>query len=297
MATKGTCLITGAGGLLGREVVPALDAAGWKTLPLALRARAGLRSVDLRDPDAWRAVLREMRPDAVVHLAAYREPDVCEEQVAETRRLNVDPVRIARETLPAGVPQLFVSTDYVFDGLTPPYREDSARNAVSEYGRSKCLAEDALAGSPDAIVLRVPLLIGGGPVFRESGFIAQMVEAVLAGKPQTLDDVLVRYPCWTRDVAGAIAFLLGGGHRGTFHLSGPRGGTRFAWTVETARLLGKSADPFTPSKVVVPRKAVRPPDSHLDDAKLRALGFKTATDLTDAIRAVLAELPDSPVRV
>lgn len=291
-----TCLVTGAGGLLGRETVPALAAAGWSVQSLALRPRAGFRSVDLRDPVAWRAALLEFKPDAVVHLAAYREPDYCEDHPDETRRLNVDPVRVAVETLPRTVPQLFVSTDYVFDGEQPPYREDSPRHAVSEYGRSKCAAEDALAGHPGGIALRVPLLIGGGPAFRESGFIAQMVEAVLAGKPQTLDDVLVRYPCWTRDVAGAIAFLLGGGHRGTFHLSGPRGGTRFAWTVDTATLLGRSADPFTPSKVVIPRKAVRPPDSHLDDAKIRALGYRTATDPRDVIRTVLAELPDSPTR-
>lgn len=284
-----TCIVTGASGLLGREVSCAL-AGAWRIVPLSHKPREGFRAVDLRDRGQIATLVSEEKPDAVVHLAAYREPDFCEDNPAETTRLNVDSVRYFVELLPAPVRFLFVSTDYVFDGNAPPYGEADDRNPISEYGRSKCAAEDVMAARAGGIVLRVPLLMGAGPTFDASGFIAQMVDAVVSGKPQQLDDVLVRYPCWTRDVAGAISFLLEGSHAGTFHLSGPRGGTRYSWTVETARLLGKEHGHLKSSKVVIPRKAGRPADSHLDDSKLRAAGFKTATDPMDVVRAVLAEL-------
>lgn len=283
-----TCVVTGASGLLGRAVVPALAAAGWNVVPLSHRERAGHRAVDLRDPTALAALLDEVAPDAVVHLAAYREPDFCEAHPGETARLNVDPVRLCAERLPASARLLFVSTDYVFDGTTPPYDETSPRHPLSEYGRSKCAAEDVLAGRDNAVVLRVPLLMGAGATLADSGFVAQMLAAVMSDHPQEIDDVLMRYPCWTRDVSGAIAFLLAGGQAGVFHISGPRGGTRYAWTVETARLLGRPHDHLIPSKIVIPRRAGRPVDSHLDDRKLRALGFTTATDPMDVVRAVLA---------
>ena len=285
-----TCVVTGASGLLGREVAAKL-AEKWNVVRLSHRPRDGHRAMDLRERDQIAALIRETKPDAVVHLAAYREPDFCEENPAETKRLNVDPLRFFAEELPASAQLLFVSTDYVFDGTAPPYRETSARNPNSEYGRSKCAAEDVLAARANSIALRVPLLIGAGPTFSESGFIAQMIETVLSKKPQALDDVLNRFPCWTRDVAGAISFLLAGNHSGVFHLSGPRGGTRHAWTLDTARLLGAPHEHLSPTKIAIPRKAGRPHDSHLDDSKLRALGFRTATDPMEVVREVLSQFP------
>ena len=286
-----TCLITGASGFLGREVAREL-AQDWTVAGLGHQHAAdGLRRVDLREREQVRGLVADTRPDAVVLLAAYRDPDFCEGNPAETARLNVDPVRYFAETLPAGVPLLFVSTDYVFDGRQPPYVETSPRNPISEYGRSKCAAEDVLASRPGSIVLRVPLLIGVAATYKASGFIPQMIDALRAGQPQEADDVLVRFPCAIRDVAAAIRFLLAGGHAGTFHLSGPRGGTRYAWTLETARVLGLSAAPFTPSKTVIPRKAGRPPNSQLDDTKLRRLGFTMATDPMDVVRDILRAYP------
>lgn len=285
-----TCVVTGASGLLGREVVQALQK-NWHVVALSHKPRAGHRAIDLRERDQIAALVAEVKPDAVVHLAAYREPDVCEENPAETKRLNVDSVRFFSETLPASARLLFVSTDYVFDGTKPPYTETSPRNPISEYGRSKCAGEDITTARPNSIALRVPLLIGAGPTFKESGFIAQMIETVASGRPQQLDDVLVRFPCWTRDVAGAIAFLLAKEEPGTFQLSGPRGGTRYAWTIEVAKLLGQSHAHLAPSNIVIPRKAGRPLNSQLSDAKLRALGYATATDPMEVVHFVIGKFP------
>lgn len=287
-----TCVITGASGLLGREVAAALRD-GWKLVPLSHRPREGFRAIDLRDPVQIEALVRETRPDAVLHLAACREPDWCEDHPEETRLLNVEPLRHFASLLSPAAQILLVSTDYVFDGRNPPYAEGSPRSPISEYGRSKCAAEDLLAARPRSIALRVPLLIGAGPTFRESGFIAQAVESITSGQPQFLDDVLVRYPCWTRDVAGAIALLVGGTHEGVFHLSGPRRGTRYTWTVEIASMLGLGHAHLRPSVDVVPRRAGRPLDSHLDDTKLRGLGYRAATDPLEVAQLVLAQFPDT----
>lgn len=281
-------LLLGSTGFLGRETARAF--AGAVLTSVSRRGGAGAQPCDIRDPAAVAHLVAETQPDLVLLLAAYREPDVCEANPAEARRLNVEPARVLRRVLPEATRLIFISTDYVFDGERPPYTETSPRSPVSEYGRTKCEAEDALAGRPNTAILRVPLLIGGGPTLADCGFIGQMVDAIRAGRPQTLDDVLVRFPTWTRDVAGAIRFLADRELDGTFHYSGARGGTRYAWTVETARVLGLPHGHFMPSREIVQRKARRPLNSQLNDDKLRTAGYDLHTDFADVVRTVLGEL-------
>lgn len=281
-------LLLGGTGFLGRETARVF--AGPALIQVSRRGGVGARPCDIRDPAALARLADETQPDLVLLLAAYREPDVCEADPAEARRLNVEPARVLGRELPAATRLIFISTDYVFDGERPPYTERSPRSPVSEYGRTKCEAEDALAGRPNTAILRVPLLIGGGPTLADCGFIGQMVDAIRAGRPQSLDDVLIRFPTWTRDVAGAIKFLAERRLDGLYHYSGARGGTRYAWTVETANLLGLPHAHFTPSREIVQRKARRPLNSQLSDDKLRAAGYGVHTDFADVVRIVLGEL-------
>jgi dTDP-4-dehydrorhamnose reductase len=100
-----------------------------------------------------------------------------------------------------------------------------------------------------------------------------MIQAVLARRPARVDNVLVRFPTWTRDVADALLFLLRREAEGVFHVSGPLGGTRYALTLEVARILGADAGHLSPSETILPRKAARPPNSALATEKIRAAGF------------------------
>lgn len=290
MASPSSTLILGASGFLGREVLSAFAARG-RAVGVGLRGGGAVASADIRDPDVLRALVERERPDLVLLLAAYREPDFCEAHPEETRRLNVAPARVLREILPVETRLGFVGTDYVFDGRHPPYREDSARNPINVYGRSKVEAEDVLAGRPNTFVLRVPLLVGGGRTLKDCGFLAQAMEVLRAEHPAAQDDVLVRFPTWTRDVAEALAFLAARREEGVFHYSAPAGGTRYHWICETARALGLSHGHVKPSPVSPQRPAERPRDCRLLPERLRALGFDRATPFAEVVRAVMAELP------
>lgn len=281
------CLVTGATGFLGREAAARLSA-DFQVVGLGYRQGGpGLLQVDLREPDALRAVLRQVKPDVVVHAAAYRGPDLCEDDPREAWRLNVDPVRVLCEALAPSCRLLLMSSDYVFDGEDPPYREDSTRRPVNRYGQSKVEAEDLVMARPGSLIIRAPVLVGAGPSLASSGFIGEMVSAVRSLAPVVLDDVLVRFPTWTRDVAEAMRFLLRKGAEGVFHVSGPRGGTRYALTVEVASILGEPSGHLRPSSAVVPRKAPRPRNAQLATAKIRALGYTHLTDFPVVVGHVL----------
>jgi S-adenosylmethionine synthetase len=246
-----------------------------------------MTTADLRVREECQRLVAEARPDTIVHAAAYPDPDFCEEHPDEARRLNVDSVRYLMECAGVGVRFVFISSDYVFDGKAPPYVESSRRNPVSVYGRTKCESEDLLAGRPNTLVVRMPLLMGAGPSLERSGFIYQILKSLTITDQQVLDDVLVRFPTWIEDVAKAIEFLLKKDADGVYHISGPRGGTRFDWTVDMAGVIGASTGHLVRSKAVVPRKAVRPRDSQLSTAKLAQLGFEAYTDFRTVAKSVL----------
>ena len=284
-------LVTGASGFLGQAVLRRLAKEHRVVGQCHRHGAPGLTACDLREEGALRRLLREAGPDVVVHTAAYREPDYCEEHPAEAERLNVAPARIMAEALPAKARLIFISSDYVFNGLQPPYREDARRVPVNTYGCMKVEAEDLVLAHGGGLVVRVPVLVGAGPTLAQSGYIGQLVATVRDKTPLVQDHVQVRVPTWIEDVAEALAFLITRGARGTMHVAGPRAATRYESMCDVARLLGESHAHLTPSMTVVPRRAARPPNPRLAVDRLRAMGHVCSTDLMEVVRKVVGELP------
>ena len=158
-------LITGASGLLGRAILREFTqcSVGWEVLGLAYsRARENLRKVDLKNKDEVKTVMDEFKPSLVIHSAAERRPDVVENGEEETKKLNVIATRtIADAAAKANAFLLYISTDYVFDGTSPPYKPTDKPNPLNKYGQSKLDGENVtLEFLPRSGVLRVPVLYG-----------------------------------------------------------------------------------------------------------------------------------------
>ena len=115
-------LVTGAAGMLGRDVVAAAGEAGHE---VAARARADL---DITDADAVRAAVQGARPDAVINCAAWTDVDGAEAAEAAATAVNgAGAGHVAAAAAEAGALVVHVSTDYVFDGNGPePYEEDAS---------------------------------------------------------------------------------------------------------------------------------------------------------------------------
>lgn len=289
-------LLTGATGFLGREIRARL-ASAHEVVALGHRAAGpGELAVDIRDPDALARILREVRPDAVLHGAAYRDPDFCEADPVEARRLNTAPVQRMCEVLPPETHLIFVSTDYVFDGERPPHREDTPPSPINVYGASKFEAERLLAARPRSLALRIPLLVGAAATFEGSGFLAQICAQLGQPPPQEADGVLVRFPTWIRDVAEAAAFLLERGATGIVHYSGAEGLTRHQCIRIAADALGRSADHILPTSRIVPRRARRPVNSQLATDRIRAMGFTRFTPFAEVVRDFARTFPQAAGR-
>ncbi|MCS6911280.1 MAG: sugar nucleotide-binding protein, partial [Anaerolineales bacterium] len=145
-------LITGGSGYLGAHLLAAAEdwevVATYHTRPIT-PARGTARPLDLRDEAATRAVIGELRPNAIIHTA-------CSNRDAEHIRAIVPAARhLAQAAQECGARLVHVSTDMVFDGERAPYADDATPAPLGEYARAKAEAEALIAAlCPGAVIAR-----------------------------------------------------------------------------------------------------------------------------------------------
>jgi dTDP-4-dehydrorhamnose reductase len=229
-------LVTGAGGMLGTDMVTALTTRGE---PVTGLDRAGL---DVTDARAVTDAIADGRPDVVVNCAAWTAVDDAE--ASEERALAVNAggaANLAAACAGRGARLVQVSTDYVFAGDGDrPYAETDVPAPRTAYGRTKLAGERAvlecLPGS--AYVVRTAWLYGAhGP-----SFVGTMIK--LEEQRPTVDVVDDQHgqPTWTADVAGQIiALVQSAAAPGIYHATSSGQTTWFGLAGEIFGLLG--ADP------------------------------------------------------
>ena len=224
--------------------------------------------------------------------------DVCEKDKEGTRKLNVELTEfLGRFCKENGAWLLFISTDYVFDGKSPPYKPNSPTNPLNEYGRSKAEAEmRARKADWGAGVLRVPLLYG--PVEHLSECSATAVfKDVLEGIPKDVDDYNVRFPTYVGDVAAVCRRLAERkmkhcGFSGIFHFSASQAMTKYQMAQKMAEIAGISCSHLRPVRAPTPSDASRPHNAKLDTSILRLMGMERVTPFDKAIReAIFPHIP------
>jgi len=149
-------LLTGRRGQVGFELQRALA-------PLGRVTALDRHECDLSDPEAIRAMIRDVQPDIVVNPAAYTAVDKAESESELAAAVNaIAPAVIGEEAEKRGALVVHYSTDYVFDGQQhAPYKESDAPNPQSVYGRTKLAGELALATSgAKHLILRTSWVVG-----------------------------------------------------------------------------------------------------------------------------------------
>ncbi|MBZ4319380.1 dTDP-4-dehydrorhamnose reductase [Streptomyces huiliensis] len=283
-------LVTGAGGMLARDLLAVLAAA---RVPAVALRRADL---DVTDGPAVRAAVRTHRPATVVNCAAWTAVDAAEEHPAAAFLHNAEGPRLLAEACAAaGARLLQPSTDYVFpgDGRTP-YAEDDLTGPRTVYGRSKLAGERAvLAALPGhGYVVRTAWLYGA----HGRSFVRTM--AGLERERETVDVVDDQYgqPTWTADLAGLLVRLGRAAERGTappgvYHGTSAGATSWYGLARETFRLLGADPDRVRPvSSAALDRPAPRPAYSVLGHDGWRRAGIRPIGDWRERLAVAVPAL-------
>ena len=294
MNKKNRVLITGASGMLGSEIVSLFEANKdklniEKILKHRQQKQPGFISLDLKKKKDLEQI-SNYDWNVIIHTAANRNPDLCAENPDNAVKINYEATAyLAKEAARRKAYMIYISTDYVFDGKNPPYNEDSKTNPINLYGETKLSGEKALlSASEKNCSLRVPFLYGIKAGIEQAPMLSGSIKAIKDNsKKYFLDNVGVRYPTFTGDVADAVMLLLKKCASGIFHCSGEDKMTKYTIALAIAKYLNLPSDHIIPLMKPATTKAERPHNTHLITEKLKAEGWNTPLPLNERIKQLL----------
>jgi dTDP-4-dehydrorhamnose reductase len=279
-------LITGGTGLLGQGLV-ATTPPGWSILSLHRRSSAatapGVTEVvaDVRDRAALERLFARERFDAVVHAAGIASVDASERNVEESTASNLGGTRHVAELCAAfGVRLVYVSTNAVFDGTRPPYRETDAVNPINAYGRIKVACERLVQETlGDAAIVRPILMYGWPHPMGRPNPVTWVIDALERGEPIHVVDDVCENPLHNETAGTAIWRIVERGVGGIVHLAGRDAISRYELARSVARLFELDASKIraVPSSFF-PDLAPRPRNTTMATTRMSAeLGVSPST--------------------
>ena len=279
-------LVTGAGGMLGQDLVLRLRRSGADVTGL------DRGQLDITDPAATAAALAQVRPGIVANCAGWTAVDDAEAKEDQALAVNgAGPAHLAAACAGLGARLIQPSTDYVFSGTAgAPYGEADEPAPQTAYGRTKLAGERAvLAAMPDGgYVLRTAWLYGAhGP-----SFVTAMIRAEATRDTVAVVDDQQGQPTWTADLAGQILLLAqSAAEPGIYHASSSGQTTWFGLARAVFELLGADPARVTPTSTdALARPARRPGYSVLGHARWISAGLPPPPSWQHALRQAFPEI-------
>ncbi|MEY3367013.1 MAG: hypothetical protein RI973_168 [Bacteroidota bacterium] len=289
-------LITGASGFLGWHACK-FPQEKWKVTgtyfnhPDSLPPRTDHLRLDLeRKDEVWRT-LKQLRPDAVFHLAACSSTNYCEENPEASRQTNVSgTAHLSEMCADRKIRLVFTSSEQVFDGLCSSYCEEDTPSPGNEYGRQKLEAEKLIGAIyPDACIARIAVLfdLAGSS---NKGFLQQWLESWQAFLPVTAFHDEIRSFLSAMSAVEGLFKLLEQDARGIFHLGGETAMSRYDFALLVRSTLKiKAGKVISKSQQEVKMAAYRPPNLTLNTGKMASLGFQPRHPEAE-LRRIAAEI-------
>ena len=279
-------LVTGVKGQLGFDVVNELSKRGYESIG------TDIAEMDITDAESVKRVFGEVKPDAVIHCAAWTAVDAAEDNEEKVREINAFGTKyIAEECKKLDCKMIYISTDYVFNGNgEKPWEPDCKDYApLSIYGKTKLEGEIAVAETlKKFFIVRIAWVFG----VNGKNFIKTMLNV---GK--THDEVRVvsdqiGTPTYTLDLARLLVDMVESEKYGYYHATNEGGYISwYDFTKEIFKQAGYNTKvvPVTTAEYGL-SKAARPYNSRLDKSKLIENGFKPLPTWQDALSRYLKEI-------
>lgn len=284
-------LVTGAAGQLGQDVVLLLQEQGHEVLG------CDRQEMDITDLDQCQAIIVGFAPEVVIHCAAHTAVDVAESNIDAAYLINATGSRnVAIASEKAGAKLVYISTDYVFDGMgTKPYHEYDNTDPQSIYGKSKRAGEILVQSlSSKYFIVRTSWVYGK----YGNNFVKTMLKLGQEKSMLQVVDDQKGSPTYTVDLARFLLELIQTEKYGVYHVSNSDSCTWFDFTqaifAEAEDVLGlKFTAKLEPCATEqFPRPAPRPRNSVMEHLSIRTNGFQDIRPWREGLRDFLLELKE-----
>lgn len=276
--------MTGVKGQLGHDVVNELANRGIDFVGV------DVEEMDITNPDQVQSVITESMADAVIHCAAFTAVDAAEDNSEICHKVNVDGTRnIARVCKELGLKMIYISTDYVFNGLgTKPWSTDDEREPLNAYGQSKYEGELAVQELlSQYFIVRISWVFG----FNGKNFVKTMLNIGQTRNEITVVNDQFGSPTYTLDLAVLLVDMVFSDKYGVYHATNEGICSWYDFACEIFKQAGMDHVTVLPvDSSVYPAKAKRPSNSRMSKDKLTEMGFERLPEWKDALGRYLREL-------
>ena len=282
-------LVTGINGQLGYDVVKELQ--NRNHTPIGVDRE----DMDLTSPEQIKECIQNVKPEVIIHCAAYTAVDAAEDNEELCRRVNALAVKdIAECAKELDIPMIYISTDYVFNGKKgietedkmsnkdnyKEYLENDNTNPVNLYGKTKLEGELYVRELLENYIVRISW------VFGENGnnFIDTMLRLSKDRSELNVIDDQIGSPTYTKDLAPLLVDMIETDKYGTYHATndGFCSWYEFAREIFNIANIDITVNPIPTSQY--PTRAARPINSKMSKQKLIDNGFSTLRSWKDALK-------------
>lgn len=276
-------LVTGVKGQLGYDVIRVLEQTNIEHIGV------DIEDFDITDKQETYKYIKDYNPTAIIHCSAYTSVDKAEDEVEKCMNINVNGTRnIASVCKKIGAKMLYISTDYIFEGIGDNFYEvDDMPGPTSIYGRSKLDGENVIKELLDNyFIIRISWAFG----INGNNFVKSMLRLGKDHNEIKVVDDQVGSPTYTKDLAGLLCEIIKTEKYGIYHATNEGICTWAEFATEIFKEVGYSTKVSSISSEEFGAKAIRPKNSRLSKEVLINSGFKTLPHWKDALKRYLKEI-------
>lgn len=288
-------LIIGASGQIGKGLYTLFKSRGEDVIGTGCLRKIGttknassfkVESLDLGDSRSITKIFEHVRPTHVFLSAALANVDYCEDHPEEAHKINVTGTEFVVEACRLCEAKLiYLSTDYVFDGVNGPYTEDDSPAPISVYGQTKWEAEKVVQTSRDALIIRTTLVYDWD--MDSKNFAMTLIRNLSENKPMRIVNDQLCNPTLARDLCSALADLVSANASGVFNVVGCDYVSRFEFAKIACCILGFDEHLITPIQTKESgQKAPRPLKGGLITEKIEKTINRSLVGIAKGLEAV-----------
>ena len=283
-------LVTGITGQLGYDVMREIKKRNAESTSENIEAIGATRAeMPLDKPERMSDFIKSVRPEVIIHCAAYTAVDKEEDELELCETINARATsEIAKAAKEIGAKLIYISTDYVFPGDGERFYEvDDVTSPKNVYGKSKLYGERAVREALSKhFIVRISWVFG----VNGKNFILTMMNLSKTHESLTVVDDQIGSPTYTRDLAPLLLDMAETEKYGTYHATNEGVCSWYELAKEVFRVSGANVAVTPVPSTEYKTRAVRPHNSRLSKRSLDDAGFHRLPDWHDAVRRYLDEL-------